>query len=60
MTKGLPLGYKGLGLHLVQSRASFIQLLLSGTFEVRTPFPLRGREPKRAGGREGGGREREG
>lgn len=38
MTKGLSLGYKGLSHHLVQSRASFIQLLSSGTFTVGTLF----------------------
>lgn len=61
VTKGRPLGYKGLSHYLVQSRASFIYLLPGGTFTVGTPFLLTGREPKRAGGREGGReRDREG
>lgn len=38
MTKGLSLGYKGLSPHPVQSQASFVQQLSSGTFTVGSPF----------------------
>ena len=38
MTKGLSLGYKGLSPHSVQSQASFVQRLSSGTFTVGSPF----------------------
>ena len=60
MTKGLSLGYKGLSPHSVQSQASFVQRLSSGTFTVGSPFSCwcsGGGE----GGREGvGKRVREG